>query len=43
MRPPSNRLQHSAHHDLDVAVAAHVLLDGAVAETGILLPGLTAR
>src|SRR5215217_5624161 len=36
--PPSNRLQRSAHHDLDVTVVARVALGGDVAEPGIVLP-----
>jgi hypothetical protein len=43
MPPPSNRLQHSASHDLDVAVVTRLVLDHNVAEPGIVLPGLTAR
>src|SRR5215213_9544711 len=43
MRSPSNSLQRSAHHDLDVTVVARVVLGGDVAEPGIVLPGLAAR
>src|SRR5829696_782920 len=42
MRSPSNRLQRSAHHDLDVTVVARVVLGGDVAAPGIVLPGLAA-
>src|ERR671910_2327692 len=38
MRSPSNSLQRSAHHDLDVTVVARVVLGGDVAEPGIVLP-----
>src|SRR5215216_7424059 len=41
--PPSNSLQRSAHHDLDVTVVAPIVLGGDIAEPGIVLPGLTAR
>jgi hypothetical protein len=40
MRPPSNRLRHCAHHCLDVAVVARVVLGDDVAEPGTVLPEL---
>jgi hypothetical protein len=37
MGPPAHRLQHAAHHSLDVAVAARLVLGADVAEPGIVL------